>query len=499
MKRRLICILLAAVLMLALPLTAFADYDYASVPTPKLLVVDGEDPTQEFFARAADEKSFPASTTKIMTCILALESGTPMDAQVTVGEEVKKGFTEHSSLMKLEIGETVAFEDLLYGLMLVSGNDAAAAIAVYLAGSVSNFADKMNAKAAELGMTNTHFVNPHGVHNDDHYTTARDMAKLAAYAIQNEQFKKIVSTATHTVPASNLRAEPKLLENTNKLIHRMEIDTETCLYEYAIGIKTGDTPKAGKCLVAAAEKDGATIIMVMFGDANDAQYSRFWHAAKIFESLFEEKYMALSGTDLQLQTNFPVQIQNARPEDLDALGQYVLSADVSALKIRALPIVAQQYRNNAGNIQAEVEWTHSLTAPISAGTTLGTVRYMLGGKEIYSFDLKTSTDILETAIIEPVPADPTVTESGNPAGSLLTQPTQAPTVTGKQDGPSLLVIFLIVLLVITVVFMLLVIIVRARKRAIARRKRQRRLEMQRRRQAEMRRRQQHGDDYRHYR
>ena len=373
MKKRLLCILLALALLTALPAAAFADYDYASVPTPKMIVTDGSDASQVFYERLADERAFPASTTKIMTCMLALESG-DLDATFTVGEEVKKGFTEHSSLMGLEIGETVRLRDLLYGLMLVSGNDAAAAIAVHLSGSISGFADRMNAKAAELGMTGTHFVNPHGVHNDDHYTTARDMAKLAAYALKNETFREIVSTASYSVEPTNLHAEARLLQNTNKLINTLDTDTESCLYEFAIGVKTGDTNKAGKCLVAAAEKDGATAIIVLFGDANDAQYSRFHAAAGIFESVFDEKYTAITGADLQLQTEFPVTITGARPEDLNANGQYTLVADVSALRIRALPAVAAQYKANAASITAEVDWVDQLAAPISAGTEHGTVR-----------------------------------------------------------------------------------------------------------------------------
>lgn len=474
MKKRLLCILLALALLTALPAAAFADYDYASVPTPKMIVTDGSDTSQVFYERLADERAFPASTTKIMTCMLALESG-DLDATFTVGEEVKKGFTEHSSLMGLEIGETVRLRDLLYGLMLVSGNDAAAAIAVHLSGSISGFADRMNAKAAELGMTGTHFVNPHGVHNDDHYTTARDMAKLAAYALKNETFREIVSTASYSVEPTNLHAEARVLQNTNKLINTLDTDTESCLYEYAIGIKTGDTNKAGKCLVAAAEKDGATAIIVLFGDANDAQYSRFHAAAGIFESVFDEKYTAITGADLQLQTEFPVTITGARPEDLDANGQYTLVADVSALRIRALPAVAAQYKANAASITAEVDWVDQLAAPISAGTELGTVRYQLNGSTIYSFALKTTTDILETAIVQPVGTD----SAGSSGGSLLTTPSQ-PSPDAPKGGASFLIYLLLALIALVALFLIVVVIIRARKRAAARRRRQRRLEQQRR-------------------
>ena len=335
-------------------------------------------------------------------------------------------------------------------------------------------------------MTNTHFVNPHGVHNDDHYTTARDMARLTAYALKNEQFRSIVSTGSYTVDASNLRATPLTLENTNKLIHTLATDTESCLYEYAIGVKTGDTTMAGKCLVAAAEKDGATVIIVLFGDANDAQYTRFHAAAGIFESVFAEKYTGLSGADLQLQTEFAVSIAGARQEDLNADGQYVLTADVSQLQLRALPAVAAQYKANAGNIVAEVEWRDALSAPIAAGETLGTVRYMLNGECIYSIPLTTTSDILEAAIVQP---DATDGPGNTGDSSLLTPPSQDGTAAG-QNGPGFLVYLLIALVALLVILIVALAIVRARRRAAARRRRQRRLEQQRRMQA-----QQRGGEY----
>lgn len=142
------------------------------------------------------QKVYPASTTKIMTTIVALENGN-LDDEFMVGEEVLGTtikFTSYSSLMGIQPGETLKLRDLVYGLMLVSGNDAGEAIAKHVAGSVdASFVDLMNQKAASIGMTNTHFSNPHGVHNDNHYTTARDMAKLMAYALKNEDFVKIAS------------------------------------------------------------------------------------------------------------------------------------------------------------------------------------------------------------------------------------------------------------------------------------------------------------------
>lgn len=239
----------------------------------------------------------------------------------------------------------------------------------------------------------------------------------------------------------------------------------------------------------------------MFGDANDAQYSRFRAAAGIFESLFAEQYTAITGTDLALQTAFPVTIAGARPEDLDANGQYVLNADVSALCIRALPQTAAEYRANAGAIRAEVDWVDSPTAPIAAGTRLGTVRYVLGEKTIYSFPLIAHTDILEAAIVQPTETAPG-TEPTASAGSLLTMPSAAAENTPRPNeggGASILLYVLIALIAIVLIFIILVLIVRARKRAAAKRRRRARLEQQRRMRAQQQQRQRYDDRYDPYR
>ena len=177
-----------------------------------------------------------ASTTKIMTALLAIESGR-MDETVTVPDEAVG--TEGSS-MYLKKGETLRFSDLVYGLMLTSGNDAAVAIACLLDGSTAAFADRMNARAEALGLNDTHFVTPNGLHDPNHYTSARDLAMLSAKALEDPTFAKIVSTQYHRTEGSN----PRTLKNKNRLLWE---------YEGGVGVKTGYTKKAGKCLVFAAE------------------------------------------------------------------------------------------------------------------------------------------------------------------------------------------------------------------------------------------------------
>lgn len=197
-----------------------------------------------------DEKKPMASTTKIMTALVAIEKGN-LNSKVTISKEASG--IEGSSIW-LEENEELTLEELLYGLMLRSGNDAAYAIAEHIGkGNINNFIKMMNEKARELNALNTHFTNPHGLDNKNHYTTAYDLANIASYAMGNEIFKKIVSTEKKSISWSNHQWNRSLL-NKNKILRN---------YEGGNGIKTGYTTKAGKCLVASAFKDNMQLISVV--------------------------------------------------------------------------------------------------------------------------------------------------------------------------------------------------------------------------------------------
>ncbi len=189
-----------------------------------------------------------ASTTKIMTAIVAIEQG-DIDRTYTVKPEYTQ--TEGSS-MYLKPGETVSIRDTLYGLMLMSGNDAALAIAGECGGQEA-FVQAMNDKAEALGLTNTHFENPNGLDGETHHTTARELAELTAYALQNADFREIVST-------QNITCAGRTMVNHNKMLS---------LYKGAIGVKTGYTKKCGRCLVSTAERNGRTLIAVTLNDPDD--------------------------------------------------------------------------------------------------------------------------------------------------------------------------------------------------------------------------------------
>ncbi len=313
MKRTCLCLLLVLLLFcgaatFAVPQTT--GFDLAGLTEDFVLLVNADAPTETVLGleKCADDPCYPASTTKILTCILALERG-DLDEWVKISANAVK-LGKSSSKMGLAVDEQYRLRDLLYGLMLPSGNDAAIAIAEHLCGSVEAFADAMNEKAASLGMTNSHFVNPHGLHDEQHTTTARDMAILNAFALQNETFCEIVSTVQYKAVSKDGRTLK--LKTSNRLLRDRTSQTFTpipCLYAPCIGVKTGDTFWAGKCVVAAARKNNTTYIAVLFHgenvppnatlkeqDAYNAQ--RYLDAIALFEYAFAHDMVTVTVDDL---------------------------------------------------------------------------------------------------------------------------------------------------------------------------------------------------------
>lgn len=211
-----------------------------------MALVDG-DTGELIYSKNRDARREPASTTKICTAITVLENCTNLDLPIPIPNEAVG--VEGSSLY-LERGEMLSVRDLLYGLMLQSGNDCAVALAIIVGDSVEGFVKLMNETAEKAGATNTNFVNPHGLHHDEHYTTAHDLCKISYYAMQNETFREIVSTKRHTTPYHD-REYCRNFPNKNKILFN---------YFGGNGIKTGYTRAAGRCLVSSATRDGKTYI-----------------------------------------------------------------------------------------------------------------------------------------------------------------------------------------------------------------------------------------------
>ncbi len=202
------------------------------------------------YAKNPEQRREMASTTKICTAITVLEHCNDLEKTIEVPKEAVG--VEGSSIY-LQCGEKVKVIDLLYGLMLRSGNDCAVALAITTAGSIADFAALMNQTAVKAGATNSNFVNPHGLHHAEHYTTALDLARITAYAFKNETFAKIVATKTHTMPWEG-RNYPRVMHNKNKILHN---------FAGGDGVKTGFTKAAGRCLVSSATRNGMRVIAVV--------------------------------------------------------------------------------------------------------------------------------------------------------------------------------------------------------------------------------------------
>ncbi len=254
MKKIFAFMLMAVMCMMSVVKVVFAESAVPHVSAKAAILIEA-DSGDVVFEKNADERLPMASTTKIMTALVAIEN-IPDDKVVRINGNAVG--VEGSSVY-LKSGEELSFTDLLYSLMLASANDAAAAIAYECAGGIEEFAEMMNEKAAEIGLQNTHFTNPHGLDHEDHYTTARDLAVLTRYAMENKRFRSAVSTLTH-----QLEREAEngvcLVVNHNKLLRT---------YEGAVGVKTGFTKRSGRCLVSAAERNGVRLIAVTINAPGD--------------------------------------------------------------------------------------------------------------------------------------------------------------------------------------------------------------------------------------
>ncbi len=276
-------ILLLLVFTLLLGSTSFAA-EYTGTVNPEAVLLLNADDGWRLYEKNATALIYPASTTKILTALVVLGLCDDLNELVTVPAEALEGIHEgdDSTLVPmLQAGEQMSVRDLLYGLMLVSGNDAAAVLAQYISGSEEAFVAAMNETAFAIGMENSHFTNPHGVHDPDHRSTAEDMAKLAQAALKNPAFMEIVSCAAYSLEATNMTGARECI-NSNLFLNE-KIDLPGTEYSYVTGMKTGYTPTAGGCLVSTAERNGVKLICLVFGDESDEQQERWFLSRDLFE------------------------------------------------------------------------------------------------------------------------------------------------------------------------------------------------------------------------
>ncbi len=338
------------------------------------------------YGKNIDQRVFPASTTKIMTGILAIEMGNFADV-VTATPEAIEPITLEDSHMGILIGEQLTFEQLVTSLMVYSANDAANVIAVHLSGTMQKFVDLMNQKAVEIGMTNTHFVNPCGSHDDNHYTTAHDLAILSQYAMKNETFRNIVKMPIYKIAPTNKYTEERIMVNTN-----LFLGTSRSLSHYyppCTGIKTGHTSQSGYCLVSSAEYEDIYLLSIVMGCPNvgvDEKAYSYVDSKALFEFGFNNytgKVIAAPG-DIVSDSK----VHEAKGGTRVAL---TVETPVKAL----VPSVTE----NFDEIESKINLPKELKAPIKKGDILGSVTYSYKGTQISTANLVATNDVERNEIL----------------------------------------------------------------------------------------------------
>lgn len=319
------------------------------------------------YEKDAYTKTAMASTTKILTAIVALENSNLQDKVSISAKAARTG----GSTLGITSNTTMTMESLLYGLLLRSGNDCAVAIAEHIGTDLEGFAILMNKKADEIGLTNSHFVTPHGLDNDEHYTTAYDMAKLTEYALQNEVFSKIVNTKEIDIMIGNYS---RYLNNTHELLGNVS---------GVYGVKTGFTGNAGRCLVTAVKKDDLDIIIVILGA--DTKKIRTEDTQKLINYVYNNFEMI--DTYNLIQENFNKNVICNNIEIIKSINNLNIELDKKDNYI--FPV----NKNDINKINTSVYYLFQIEAPINKGTKVGEIRVLVNKKILYTVDLKISTDI----------------------------------------------------------------------------------------------------------
>lgn len=325
------------------------------------------------YNKNANSKMYPASTTKILTAIIAIENCN-LDDVVTVNYSAISKIPAGYSSAYLSEGETITVKELLEVFLVHSANDAGYVLAEHISGSISEFSNLMNKKAEEIGCTNSHFLNPSGIHDDDHYTTAEDLGKIAIYCMKNSTFRSIVSMKTCTINPTN-KSDARTYANTNDLIN----PSSKYYISDCVGIKTGYTSEAKNCLISAFSKDNLNLICVVLGSPTmeNGSSSRYIDTTTLYNygySNFSKKTIASKGDTIQT-----IEIANATKETQNL--DLVLENDIIGIS-----------NINESNYSYEVNLNNEISAPILENSVIGTVTYTSCGAK-YTANLIASHDV----------------------------------------------------------------------------------------------------------
>ncbi|MGM9937738.1 MAG: D-alanyl-D-alanine carboxypeptidase family protein [Candidatus Ornithomonoglobus sp.] len=339
------------------------------------------------YGKNVNQQMYPASLTKMMTGILALESGR-MEETTVATYEALQSITLEDSHMGILIGEELTMTDLVNSMLIYSANDAANVIAVHLAGSIEAFVEMMNAKAQELGMTSTHFVNPCGVHDDNHYSTAQDLAILAEYCMQNEAFREIVKKPSYHIDPTNKYTQNRDLPSTNLFLSTAR--SASYLYKPCTGIKTGTTEAAGHCLVASAAYNDMNLLTVVL-KCDDTDVKEGAYSYIVTRNLFDFGFSNYRSGVLATPGNI-VADSKVKEAKNDKRVTLTVDTDVNAL-------VPATNEDITSDVETVVNLNDTPIAPIAKGDVLGTVTYMYRGTELGRANLVAANDVEQNILL----------------------------------------------------------------------------------------------------
>lgn len=392
MRFKKILIITIILILLMVPLTSFADSNQITTFSPSCILIDA-DSGKIIYEKNIYKKMYPASTTKVMTAILILENCNLSDvatvsSNAVSDESVPDGYVRAN----LKAGETFTIEQLLNVLLIPSANDAAIVLAEHLSGSINKFSELMNQKASQIGCKNTHFVNPNGIHNANHYSTVYDMSLIAKYAMKNQTFRDFVCRTSCSLPSTDIYTkDDRTFKTTNELLKEGKTDNSNCFYEYANGIKTGYTKEANYCLAASAKKDNDEFIAITFGNKqeNSGKSERATDCINLFnyaiENYKEKKFLSKDTIVKQIEINTHSYVEQ--------------STEIQQLDIVSQNDIVVKTTRNIENISPKITLNNDLKAPIIKGSVVGKVECEIDGV-VYTSNLIANNNVLNSSYIQ---------------------------------------------------------------------------------------------------
>lgn len=322
------------------------------------------------YGKAENEKRKMASTTKIMTAIIVIENSN-LDDIVTISQ---KAAGTGGSRLGLHVNDKISIRDLLYGLLLCSGNDSAVALAETIGGSVEEFANLMNQKAISLGLNSTHFVTPHGLDNDDHYTTAYELALITDYALKNDIFCNLVGSKTHTILINN---QPKTLSNTNELLGNLN---------GVYGVKTGFTNGANRCLVTSVKRNNMDLICIVLGadtkkDRTKDSIALIEYAFKNFKLVNIQEKIIAEFSNWKLCNSSSINVKKGFYKNVDIV--------LEDLHYNFLPVNS----NHPNDVSIYIYCNPNLVAPLPAKSKIGYLTVSIDNKTVLTLNIYNSNEI----------------------------------------------------------------------------------------------------------